>query len=103
MKNINIADRLIFALDVPEVDMAKDLVETLGDSVNFYKIGMELLMTGEYFELLEWLISKDKKVFVDLKFFDVPKTVGRTIKRLSEYGATFATIHGNQALMEEAV
>jgi len=102
MKNINVEDRLIFALDVPEVDQAKDIVTELDDSVNFYKIGMEMLMTGRYFELLNWLIKKDKKVFVDLKFFDVPETVGRTITRLSDYGATFATIHGNQALMEKA-
>ena len=102
MKNIKLEDRLIFALDVPEVSEAKDLVNELDDSVNFYKIGMEMLMTGEYFELLNWLIKKDKKVFVDLKFFDVPETVGRTIARLSDYGATFATIHGNQALMERA-
>ena len=103
MKDINVEDRLIFALDVPEVAQAKDIVTELDDSVNFYKIGMELLMTGQYFELLNWLIEKDKKVFVDLKFFDVPETVGRTIARLSDYGATFATIHGNQALMEKAV
>jgi len=103
MKDINVEDRLIFALDVPEVTQAKDIVTELDDSVNFYKIGMELLMTGQYFELLNWLIEKDKKVFVDLKFFDVPETVGRTIARLSDYGATFATIHGNQALMEKAV
>jgi orotidine-5'-phosphate decarboxylase len=103
MKDINVEDRLIFALDVPEVSQAKDIVTELDDSVNFYKIGMELLMTGQYFELLSWLIEKDKKVFVDLKFFDVPETVGRTIARLSDYGATFATIHGNQALMEKAV
>ena len=102
MKDINIRDRLIFALDVPEVSSAKKIVVELDDSVNFYKIGMELLMTGQYFELLDWLIAKDKKVFVDLKFFDVPETVGRTIARLSQYGATFATIHGNQALMEKA-
>jgi len=102
MKNINVEDRLIFALDVPEVDQAKDIVTELDDSVNFYKIGMEMLMTGRYFELLNWLTKKDKKVFVDLKFFDVPETVGRTITRLSDYGATFATIHGNQALMEKA-
>ena len=100
MKDIKVEDRLIFALDVPEVAQAKDIVTELDDSVNFYKIGMELLMTGQYFELLNWLIEKDKKVFVDLKFFDVPETVGRTIARLSDYGATFATIHGNQALME---
>ena len=102
MKDINFEDRLIFALDIPEVAKAKEIVVELDDSVNFYKIGMELLMTGQYFELLDWLIAKDKKVFVDLKFFDVPETVGRTIARLSEYGATFATIHGNQALMEKA-
>ena len=102
MKDIKIEDRLIFALDVPEVSEAKKIVTELDDSVNFYKIGMELLMTGQYFELLDWLIANDKKVFVDLKFFDVPETVGRTIARLSDYGATFATIHGNQALMEKA-
>tara|TARA_B100000959_G_scaffold256836_1_gene290369 strand:+ start:5136 stop:5840 length:705 start_codon:yes stop_codon:yes gene_type:complete len=102
MKNIKLEDRLIFALDVPEVSEAKDIVSELDDSVNFYKIGMEMLMTGQYFELLDWLTKKDKKVFVDLKFFDVPETVGRTIARLSDYGATFATIHGNQALMEKA-
>ena len=102
MKDINVEDRLIFALDLPEINQAKDIVTELDDSVNFYKIGMEMLMTGGYFELLNWLIEKDKKVFVDLKFFDVPETVGRAIARLSEYGATFATIHGNQALMEKA-
>jgi orotidine-5'-phosphate decarboxylase len=102
MKDIKLEDRLIFALDVPEVADAKDIVIELDDSVNFYKIGMEMLMTGQYFELLDWLVKKDKKVFVDLKFFDVPETVGRTISRLSGYGATFATIHGNQALMERA-
>jgi len=102
MKNIKLEDRLIFALDVPEVSDAKDIVIELDDSVNFYKIGMEMLMTGKYFELLDWLVKQDKKVFVDLKFFDVPETVGRAIARLSDYGATFATIHGNQALMEKA-
>ena len=102
MKNIRLEDRLIFALDVPEVVDAKEIVSELDDSVNFYKIGMEMLMTGQYFELLDWLIKQEKKVFVDLKFFDVPETVGRAIARLSDYGATFATIHGNQALMEKA-
>ena len=102
MKNIRLEDRLIFALDVPEIVAAKEIVSELDDSVNFYKIGMEMLMTGQYFDLLDWLIRQDKKVFVDLKFFDVPETVGRTIARLSDYGATFATIHGNQALMEKA-
>ena len=102
MRDINVEDRLIFALDLPEINQAKEIVTELDDSVNFYKIGMEMLMTGSYFELLNWLIERDKKVFVDLKFFDVPETVGRAIARLSGYGATFATVHGNQALMEKA-
>lgn len=101
-KNIKPKDRLVFALDVSSIDKAKALVEILGDSVNFYKIGLELLMTGQYFELLDWLVKQNKKVFVDLKFFDVPETVGRTIARLSDYGASFATVHGNQSIMEYA-
>jgi len=56
MKDIKLEDRLIFALDVPEVSQAKDLVNQLDDSVNFYKIGMEMLMTGQYFQLMDWLI-----------------------------------------------
>lgn len=95
-------ERLIFALDVPEVDQAKTLVAQLGDTVCFYKIGMELLMSGGYFELLDWLKARDLKVFVDLKLFDVPATVGRSIARLAQRGADFATVHGNQGIMQAA-
>jgi len=100
--SINNNDRLIFALDVPEVSRAKELVLELGDSVSFYKIGMELMMTGDYFNLLDWLVENDKKVFVDLKLFDVPATVSKAVKRLSQRGAYFTTIHGNQSMMEAA-
>ena len=100
--SINNNDRLIFALDVPEASRAKELVLELGDSVSFYKIGMELMMTGDYFSLLDWLVENDKKVFVDLKLFDVPATVSKAVKRLSQRGAYFTTIHGNQSMMEAA-
>ncbi len=96
------ADRLIVALDVPEVAAAKEFVTQLGDAVTFYKIGLELFMSGGYFELLDWLIKNDKKVFVDLKFFDVPETVRSAVRALAGSGATFATVHGNQAIMEAA-
>ena len=99
---INNNDRLIFALDVPEASRAKELVLELGDSVSFYKIGMELMMTGDYFSLLDWLVKNEKKVFVDLKLFDVPATVSKAVKRLSQRGAYFTTIHGNQSMMEAA-
>jgi orotidine-5'-phosphate decarboxylase len=100
--SINNNDRLIFALDVPEASRAKELVLELGDSVSFYKIGMELMMTGDYFSLLDWLVKNEKKVFVDLKLFDVPATVSKAVKRLSQRGAYFTTIHGNQSMMEAA-
>lgn len=90
------------ALDVPGIPEAKALVEELGDSVWFYKVGLELFMSGDYFGLVDWLKAKDKKVFVDLKFFDVPETVGRAVRALSGKGVDFATVHGNDAIMQAA-
>lgn len=95
-------ERLIMALDVSSIAEAQALVEELGDSVVFYKVGMELFMSGDYFGFIEWLQQRDKKIFVDLKFFDVPATVGRAIKALSQRGVDLATIHGNDAIMEAA-
>jgi orotidine-5'-phosphate decarboxylase len=94
--------RLIVALDVPTADEARALVERIGDAAVFYKIGLELAMAGGYFELLEWLVKRGNQVFVDLKFFDIPETVGRAVAALRGRGVTFATVHGNQAMMEAA-
>ncbi|MEC9363357.1 MAG: orotidine-5'-phosphate decarboxylase [Pseudomonadota bacterium] len=102
MNTIPSADRLIVALDVPTADAARAQVNMLGDAVRFYKIGMELLMAPGFFELLEWLKAQDRKVFVDLKFFDIPETVARAVRNLAERGADFCTIHGNQSIMEAA-
>lgn len=102
-KPIAPADRLIVALDVPDAASARRFVEDLGDAAHFYKIGLELFMSGNYFELLDWLVAREKKVFVDLKFFDVPETVRSAIRALSGSGATLATVHGNQSIMEAAV
>jgi orotidine-5'-phosphate decarboxylase len=101
-KNIPVRDRLIFAMDVPDTDSARRLVTQLGDSVQFYKLGLELFMAGGYFELLDWMVSQNKKIFVDLKFFDVPATVAAAVKRLRNRGVTFATVHGNQSIMQAA-
>ena len=102
-KNIPVEDRLIFALDYPAVEDAMAIVETLGDSVTFYKVGLELFMTGGGFDLVKWLTERNKKVFVDLKFFDVPQTVQSAVRALSKHGAAFATIHGNDSIMAAAV
>jgi orotidine-5'-phosphate decarboxylase len=101
-KNIPDRERLIFAMDVADPQAARDLVERLGDSVLFYKIGLELFMSGGYFELLDWMVARGKKVFVDLKFFDVPATVAAAVRQLRGRGVTLATVHGNQAIMEAA-
>jgi orotidine-5'-phosphate decarboxylase len=101
-KPIPPTDRLIVALDVPGVAEARDMVERLGDAVTFYKIGLELFMAGDYFALLAWLKGRGKKVFADLKFFDVPATVGRAVRSLSATGADFATVHGNDAILRAA-
>jgi len=102
-KPIPPAERLIFALDVPTAEEAKVLVEQLGDAVLFYKIGLELFMAGGYFELIDWLAARGKKIFVDLKFFDVPETVKRAVAALQGRPVEFTTVHGNQGIMEAAV
>jgi orotidine-5'-phosphate decarboxylase len=102
MTDIPRRERLIVALDLPSAGEARALVETLGDAACFYKIGLELFMAGGYFELVDWLASRDNRVFVDLKFFDVPETVRRAVARLRGRGVSFATVHGNQAMMEAA-
>ena len=101
-KPIPSRERLIFALDVANAADARKLVEQLGESVVFYKIGLELFMGGEYFALLDWLVARGKKVFVDLKFFDVPATVAAAVRQLRNRGVTFTTVHGNQSIMEAA-
>ena len=95
-------ERLIFALDVPGRAQAREWIDRLGDSVRFYKIGMELLASGDYFSVLDELARRDKKVFVDLKFFDIPATVAGVIRGLSRWPVTFATIHGWHADMMQA-
>jgi len=94
----------MFAVDVPSIDEAKKIVVELGDSVVFYKLGLEIFMSGRYYELLEWLRDRGKKVFADLKFYDVPQTVGSAVKQLRGRGASFVTVHsGNDAILEAAV
>lgn len=95
-------ERLIVALDVPDSAAAKALVDRLGHSVAFYKIGLELAMSPGYFELMDWLLARDKRVFADLKLYDIPATVAAAVRQLSGYGASFVTVHGDRAICEAA-
>jgi orotidine-5'-phosphate decarboxylase len=100
--SIPVRERLIVALDFPDIPPAEAMVRSLGDSVAFYKLGLELFMAPGFFAFLDTLRSQGKKVFVDLKFFDIPETVARAVKNLGDRGAHFCTVHGNQAIMEAA-
>jgi len=101
-KAIPARERLIFALDVPGIEEGKRCVERLGDSVHFYKLGLQFLMSGGYFEMIKWLDAQGKKVFADIKFFDVPETVKLAVEQLRHHRVTFATVHGNDPMMEAA-
>jgi orotidine-5'-phosphate decarboxylase len=102
MTSIPRAERLIVALDVPTPKEARILVEKVGDAAHFYKVGLELFSADGYFELIRWLTSGGKKVFADLKLYDIPETVRRAVANLSRCGATFLTVHGHRSVMEAA-
>jgi len=100
--SIPAAKRLIIALDVPTGVEARDLVEDLGDTVSFYKVGLELFTGEDGFAMVDWLTRQGKQVFVDLKFFDVPATVARAVSQLRGRQVSCATVHGNDAMMRAA-
>jgi len=95
-------ERLIFALDVPGLDEAQALISTLGDSVGFYKLGLEVFLSGHYFELMADLKGKGKKVFADLKLFDIPATVAAAVRQLAQHEVDFCTVHGNDSMLKAA-
>ena len=95
-------ERLIVALDVPGAADALAVADALGESVLFYKVGLELFAAGEGRAAMDALLSRGKRVFADLKLFDVPETVARATAQVSDSGADFLTVHGNDAMMAAA-
>jgi orotidine-5'-phosphate decarboxylase len=95
-------ERLIFALDVPDQASAMRLIEQLGDAVQFYKLGLEMFLSGYYFELLAELKRRNKRVFADLKLFDIPATVAAAVRQLARHEIDFCTVHGNDGMLRAA-
>ena len=104
-------NRIITALDVHSLEAMKNLVEVLGDSISYYKVGMELFYsTGP--ATVQYLKDQQKQVFLDLKLHDIPNTVGQSVRALTRLGADLMTLHGTggramigaaaQAVREEA-
>ena len=97
-------DRLIVALDVPSATQAHQLVQLLGDSVTTYKIGKQLF-TAEGPELVRDLVASGRKVFLDLKFHDIPNTVAEAVRSAARLGVTMLNVHasGGKRMLEAAV
>lgn len=87
-------DRLIVALDMPTIEEARRLVVSLGDTVSFYKVGLELLFAGGL-DLARDLRHQGKRVFLDMKLLDIGNTVERAVANASELGVHFLTVHGH--------
>ena len=95
-------DRLIVALDLPELAAAEAMIARLGDSVTFYKIGYQLAYAGGL-PLVHQLADNGKKVFADLKLHDIGNTVARGVESVARLGATFLTVHAYPQTMKAAV
>ena len=97
-------DRLIVALDVPSATQARQVVQTLGDTVSIYKVGKQLF-TAEGPQFVRELVSSGRKVFLDLKFHDIPNTVAEAIRSAARLGVSMVNVHasGGSKMMHAAV
>lgn len=99
---IDAKDRLIVALDVPSAAEAEALVDRMGEQVRFVKVGLELYTVAGP-DIVQRLVDRGKRVFLDLKFLDIEETVRRATARVAAMGATFLTVHANRKALIAAV
>ncbi len=102
MKDLSVEERIIFALDVSSYEEAKSWVEKLKPYVKFYKVGLQLFLSSG-FKIVDWIVENDLNVMLDLKLFDIPKTVGSAVKQLNRRGIKYITVHGNNDILKAAV
>ena len=95
-------DRLIVALDVPNILDGMKIAEDLGDTVSFYKIGLGML-TGGGLALANELKEQGKRIFLDMKFFDISATVEKAVAGIAGYDLDFLTVHGDPHVVRAAV
>ncbi len=95
-------DRLIVALDVPNIVQGLQLSERLGDTVSFYKIGLGMLTGGGLALANELKQEHGKRIFLDMKFFDIGATVEAAVKGISQYDLDFLTVHGDPQVVRAA-
>jgi orotidine-5'-phosphate decarboxylase len=95
-------DRLIVALDVASISHARMLVDELDGVVSFFKLGLWLQFAAGFGRLLDDLVRRDKKVFLDTKMFDIGETVRQGVARAAERGISFVTVHGDGDIIRAA-
>ena len=95
-------DRLIVALDVPNVLAGMDLATRLGDAVSFYKIGLGMLTGGGLALANELKAEHGKKIFLDMKFFDIGATVEAAVRGVSQFDLDLLTVHGDPHVVRAA-
>jgi len=97
-----IEDRLIVALDVPSIAEARSLVDKLDGVVSFFKLGLWLQFVAGFERLIDDLVARDKKIFLDTKMFDIGATVKQGVARAAGRGVGFVTVHGDDAIIKAA-
>lgn len=102
LKDIPLEKRIIFALDLNSPQKARLWVENLGSRIRFFKVGLELFLAGG-FETVDWIIDQGNEVMLDLKFFDVPRTVYSAVSQTIDKRVSLITVHGNDSILEAAV
>ncbi len=102
MKDIPLNERIIFALDFADPREAASWIEKLESKIKFFKVGLQLFLAGGW-PVVDQIIKRGNKVMLDLKFFDIPETVHQAVQQLKNHGVTFATIHGNDAIIKAAM
>ncbi len=95
-------DRLIVALDLPNALEGLQLAEALGDSVSFYKIGLGMLTTGGLALANELKQEHGKRIFLDMKLFDIGATVENAVRGLAQFDLDFLTVHGDPHVVRAA-
>ena len=100
---MNSDDRIIVALDVPNAVLGLNIVNQLGDAVSFYKIGLGMLTGGGMALANELKQDLNKKIFMDLKLFDIGATIERAVKGLTQYKIDFLTVNGDPQVVSAAV
>jgi orotidine-5'-phosphate decarboxylase len=98
-----VEDRLIVALDVPSISSARTLIDKLDGLVSFFKVGLWLQFAAGFDGLIDELLKRDKKIFLDAKMFDIGETVKQGVSRAAERGVSFVTVHGDGEIMKAAV